>query len=61
MKPTDETTKIIKSKIIEEELLNESLAEEIVSSLKEDKPVKWNLLLSKQFESEKESKDEANT
>ena len=59
MKSNDEAIETIKSKIIEGELLNESLAEEIVSYLKGDKPIKWNILLSKQFESVKGGKDEA--
>lgn len=39
-------------------LLEESAAKELVASLEEQKDVNWNLVLTKQFESEQGGRDE---
>lgn len=40
-------------------LLNAPLAKEVVASLEAGKPIKWNLLLAKQLQFEKEVENEA--
>lgn len=52
MKLPDQSAKKILSALTSKSLLIESVATETVKALEEEKNVNWNLVLTKQFESE---------
>lgn len=41
------------------DLLDASLAKEVIDGLESGKPIKWNLILARQLQLEKEAADEA--
>lgn len=45
--------------LTQEGLLETNLAKEVIEGLKSGKPIKWNLLLAKQLQTEKEVENEA--
>jgi len=56
--PKQSATNIL-SALTSESLLDEPAARELVESLEQQKEVNWNLVLTKQFESEQGGHDEA--
>ncbi len=58
MKLPEPSAKNILSALASKSLLAESAAKELVESLENQKDVNWNLVLTKQFESEQGGHDE---
>lgn len=56
--PDDMPLRLEKS-LIQDRLLNTNIAKELIEGLQSGKPVKWNLLLAKQLQAEKEVENEA--
>lgn len=58
MKIPEESAKNVLRDFISKSLLNKAAAAEVVENLEKEKDVNWNLVLSKQFESEQGGSDE---
>ena len=58
MKLPEQSANNILGALTSKSLLEESAAKELVASLEEQKNVNWNLVLTKQFESEQGGHDE---
>ncbi len=56
--PEDMPLRLEKS-LTHEGLLETNLAKEVIEGLESGKPIKWNLLLAKQLQAEKEAENEA--
>ncbi|MBB5352106.1 hypothetical protein HNR46_002347 [Haloferula luteola] len=59
IKLPDKTAERLLTAISTKPLLEKSAAAEVIDALKTGKPVNWNLVLTKQFESEQGGRDEA--
>jgi hypothetical protein len=59
MKLPDKSAKNILGALTSKSLLEESVSKELVEALEKQKDVNWNLVLTKQFESEQGGHDEA--
>lgn len=58
MKLSDQSAKNILGALTSKSLLEKSSATELVEALEKQKDVNWNLVLTKQFESEQEGHNE---
>lgn len=58
MKLPEESSKRIIDELTKEPLLEDAAAKDVVDSIGNDKPVNWNIVLTKQFQSEKGTDDE---
>ncbi len=56
-----QSAKLILGSLNSESLLEESAAAELVEALEKQKSINWNLVLTKQFESEKGGHDETDS
>jgi len=56
--PEDMPSRLEKS-LTQGSLLDSSLAKELIEGLESGKPIKWNLILARQLQLEKEAADEA--
>ena len=61
MKLPEESAKRIVTKFTKEKLLEETAAKDVIDSLEKDKEVNWNIVLTKQFQSERKTDDETNS
>ena len=61
MKLTEESAKRISDALAEGPLLDEPAAKQLVEALENDREVNWNIVLTKQFNSERKDEDEANS
>jgi len=55
----DESAKNVSEALAAQSLLDQSEAKEVIKALQEQKAVNWNIVLTKQFESEQGARDEA--
>jgi hypothetical protein len=60
MKLPTQSAKTITEAFTSQSLLDETAATEVVKALEAQKSVNWNIVLTKQFESEKKGDDETN-
>lgn len=58
MKLPEESSKRIIDELAKESLLDDAAAEDVIDSLEKNKPVNWNIVLTKQYQSEKKTDDE---
>lgn len=56
--PVDMPSRLERS-LTQGDLLDASLAKEVIDGLESGKPIKWNLILARQLQLEKEAADEA--
>ena len=61
MKLPEESAKRIVTELTKEKLLEETAAKDVIDSLEKDKEVNWNIVLTKQFQSERKTDDETNS
>ena len=61
MKLPEESAKRIVTKFTKEKLLEETVAKDVIDSLEKDKEVNWNIVLTKQFQSERKTDDETHS
>lgn len=61
MKLPEESSKRIIDELAKNSLLDDAAAKEVVDSLENDKPVNWNIVLTKQYQSEKKTVDETHS
>lgn len=59
MKLPEESSERLRNTLHSRSLLDETAIRGLIESLNGEKPVNWNLVLSKQFESEQGGRDEA--
>ena len=61
MKLPEKSSKRIIDELAKDSLLDDAAATEVVDSLENDKPVNWNIVLTKQYQSEKKTVDETHS
>tara|TARA_B110001469_G_C9638219_1_gene320353 strand:+ start:1628 stop:1813 length:186 start_codon:yes stop_codon:yes gene_type:complete len=61
MQLSEQSAKTITKAFTSQSLLDESTAVEVVEALEAQKTVNWNIVLTKQFQSEQKGDDETNS